>query len=44
MADSQDQTWELWYPAAAATGLEFARGRIDPTDVLWSTLRPKRWR
>jgi hypothetical protein len=23
------QTWELWYPAAAATGLHFARCRID---------------
>ena len=29
------QTWELWYPEAAATGLLFARGRLDPTDVLW---------
>jgi hypothetical protein len=28
------ETWELWYPAAAATGLPFARGRLDPTDVL----------
>jgi hypothetical protein len=29
------QTWEVYYPAAAATGLPFARCRIDPTDVLW---------
>ena len=29
------QTWELWYPGAGATGIPFARGRIDPTDVLW---------
>lgn len=29
------QTWELWYPNAAATGMLFARTRIDPTEVLW---------
>jgi len=29
------ETWELWYPAAAANGLYFARSRIDPTDVVW---------
>jgi hypothetical protein len=28
------QTWELWYPKAASTGLPFARGRLEPTDVL----------
>ncbi len=28
------EEWDLWYPKAAATGLPFARGRIDPTDVL----------
>jgi hypothetical protein len=26
--------WDLWYPGAAATGLPFARGRLDATDVL----------
>jgi hypothetical protein len=36
------QTWELWYPAAAATGLEFARGRLDATDVLWVHAAPDR--
>jgi hypothetical protein len=36
------QTWELWYPAAAATGMEFARGRIDATDVLWVHAAPDR--
>ncbi|MDQ2959428.1 MAG: hypothetical protein M3R48_00030 [Candidatus Dormibacteraeota bacterium] len=25
----------LWFPAAAANGLSFARARRDPTDVLW---------
>jgi hypothetical protein len=29
------ETWELWYPAAAANGLLLARSRIDPTDVVW---------
>jgi hypothetical protein len=42
MARADVQTWELWYPAAAATGLEFARGRIDPTDVLWVHAAPDR--
>ncbi len=35
------ETWELWYPRAAATGLEFARGRIDPTEVLWVHAAPE---
>ncbi|MGH2418260.1 MAG: hypothetical protein ACRDFY_07985 [Candidatus Limnocylindria bacterium] len=38
----RNQTWELWYPAATATGIEFARGRIDPTDVLWVHAAPDR--
>lgn len=42
MARTENQTWELWYPAAAATGLEFARGRIDPTEVLWVHAAPDR--
>jgi hypothetical protein len=28
------ETWDLWYPKAAATGLAFARGRLDPTPRL----------
>ena len=36
------QTWELWYPAAAATGLEFARGRLNATEVLWVHAAPDR--
>jgi hypothetical protein len=35
------QTWDLWYPNAAATGLPFARGRLDPTDVLWVHAAPE---
>lgn len=29
------QTWELYYPEAAATGVEVARARVDPTEVVW---------
>jgi len=29
------QTWEIYYPEAAATGVQIARARIDPTDVVW---------
>ena len=36
------QTWDLWYPGAAATGLPFARGRLDPTEVLWVHAAPKK--
>lgn len=42
MVDERLQTWELWYPDAAATGLPFARGRIDPTEVLWVHAAPDR--
>jgi hypothetical protein len=42
MSDERLQTWELWYPDAAATGLPFARGRIDPTEVLWVHAAPRR--
>ncbi|HLO30346.1 MAG TPA: hypothetical protein VK249_14475 [Anaerolineales bacterium] len=31
---SQLQIWDLWYPQAAATGVSFARGRLDATQVL----------
>src|SRR5436190_21939678 len=29
-----DQIWSLRYPFAAATGMEFARGRLGPTGLL----------
>src|SRR5688500_1685688 len=35
-------TWEVYYPEAAATGLPFARCRIDPTQVLWLHSAPDR--
>ena len=34
MAEKTMQVWDLWYPQAAATGLPFARGRIDGADVM----------
>jgi hypothetical protein len=34
VGQSSLQTWDLWFPAAAATGLPFARSRIDPVDGL----------
>ncbi len=34
------QTWELWYPEAAANGLLVARGRLDPTEALWVHAAP----
>jgi hypothetical protein len=34
------ETWELWYPEAAASGLPFARARIDPTEILWVHAAP----
>ena len=29
------QTWEIYYPEGAATGMELARSRIDPAPVVW---------
>lgn len=34
MGGNQLETWDLWIPDAAATGVPFARGRLDPTEVL----------
>ena len=28
------ETWELWFPGSGATGLPFARSRIDRTDIV----------
>jgi hypothetical protein len=33
-AQSELQIRDLWYPQAAATGLPFARGRLNSTNVL----------
>ena len=34
------QIWDLWFPGAGATGMSFARGRLDETDVLWAHAVP----
>lgn len=31
---TQIETWDLWFPAAAARGLSFARGRLDAAETL----------
>jgi hypothetical protein len=28
------QIWDLWYPKAGATGVSFARGRLEETNLL----------
>ena len=33
-ASEQLQLWSIWYPAAAATGVLLARGRIEAVDTL----------
>jgi hypothetical protein len=40
MPEQAVQTWELWFPEAAATGLPFARARIKPTVVVWVHAAP----
>ncbi len=35
------ETWELWFPGAGATGLPFARGRLDPATVMWVHSAPR---
>jgi hypothetical protein len=32
--NSQLQIWDLWYPQAAATGIAFARGRMETTQIV----------
>ena len=34
------QSWDLWFPDAGATGLPFARGRVDPATVMWVHAAP----
>ena len=36
------QTWEAWFPDAAATGLLVARARIAPRDAVWLHSAPAR--
>ncbi len=41
MADTEMETWELWYPGSGATGLLVARARIDPAEVVWVHAAPE---
>ncbi len=41
MTDKQIEIWDLWYPSAAATGMPFARGRLNATDVLYVHSAPE---
>jgi hypothetical protein len=41
MTDKQLELWDVWYPFAAATGVAFARGRVDPTDLMWIHSAPE---
>ena len=41
MSIEQLQTWEIWYPGAAATGLHLARARIAPVEVVWAHALPR---
>ena len=38
--NSELQIWDLWFPQAGATGVPFARGRLDATNVLWVHAAP----
>ena len=38
--NSELQIWDLWFPQAGATGVAFARGRLDATSVLWVHAAP----
>ena len=40
MPEKPSQTWDLWFPEAGATGLPFARGRVDPVEVMWVHAAP----
>jgi hypothetical protein len=36
------ETWDLWYPGAGATGIPFARGRLDRAEVMWVHAAPRK--
>jgi len=42
MAVKEQQIWDLWIADAGATGISFARGRLDPTDVLLVHAAPQK--
>ncbi len=34
MLAQEQQVWDLWIPDVGATGISFARGRLDATEVI----------
>ena len=42
MAAKEQQIWDLWIADVGATGISFARGRLDPTDVLLVHAAPQK--
>jgi hypothetical protein len=40
LPESETVLWDLWYPEAGATGVPIARGRLNPTEVLWVHAAP----
>jgi hypothetical protein len=41
MSMRQLELWDLWYPFAGATGVPFARGRLDSTNLMWVHAAPE---
>lgn len=35
------ETWDVWYPESAATGLPFARGRMERANVIMIHAAPE---
>lgn len=42
MAAKEQQIWDLWIADVGATGISFARGRLDSTDVLLVHAAPQK--
>jgi hypothetical protein len=42
MAAKEQQIWDLWIADVGATGISFARGRLDSTDVLLVHAAPEK--
>ncbi len=42
MAAKEQQVWDLWIADVGATGISFARGRLDSTDVLLVHAAPQK--
>jgi hypothetical protein len=40
MAQNACQVWDLWIADVGAVGVSFARGRLNPTDVLLAHAAP----